>query len=81
MITMRPAPKRSATAGASCRIHITLKTTCSTPACSQPAVSTVHQRPNWNTGTAPLAPIRNRTSVLGDSIAWMRAPESSSEMT
>ena len=42
-----------------------LKRMCSTPACSQPAVSTVHQRPNWNTGSAPLAPSRNSTSVLG----------------
>jgi hypothetical protein len=44
---------------------------CSSPACSQPALSTVHQRPNWNTGIAPLAPNRNSTGVLGASADMM----------
>src|SRR6185295_17639506 len=44
---------------------------CSSEACSQPALSTVHQRPNVNTGIAPLAPNRNSTGVLGASIDMM----------
>ncbi len=39
---------------------------CSSPACSQPALSTVHQRPSPKTGYAPLAPNMIRTAVLGD---------------
>ncbi len=38
---------------------------CSSPACNQPADSTVHQRCNSNTGPEPLAPKRSRLSRLG----------------
>ena len=36
------------------------------PPWSQEAESTVHQRPNRNTGTAPLAPNRKRLWMLGE---------------
>src|SRR5262249_34391814 len=52
--------------GANWRIHIMLKKMCSRPACNQPAVITVHQRPAPNTGLAPLAPNTNSMRVLGD---------------
>ena len=38
---------------------------CSSPPCSHVALSTVHQRPNPNTGTAPLAPNRKSAGRLG----------------
>src|SRR5215510_136500 len=43
-----------------------LKKMWSRPACNQPAVRTVHHRPARNTGRQPLAPKRNRASLLGD---------------
>jgi hypothetical protein len=39
---------------------------CSRPLCSQPALSTVHQRLNSKTGMPPLAPNRKRVDVLGE---------------
>ena len=36
------------------------------PPCSHDAERIVHQRPKRNRGTAPLAPNRNRLSMLGD---------------
>jgi hypothetical protein len=35
------------------------------PACSQVALRTVHQRPKRNTGTSPLAPNTNSAVLLG----------------
>jgi hypothetical protein len=60
-----------------------LKTICSKPPWSQPALSTVHHRPNLNTGIAPLAPKRNNAGTLGERIdkrpfIWkMALPEAS----
>jgi hypothetical protein len=45
-----------------------LKRMCRTPPCSQAALSTVHQRPRPNTGTAPLAPNTKRAGVDGENI-------------
>src|SRR5215217_8017970 len=63
-----------------------LNSTCSNPACNQPALSTVHQRPRPKTGTAPLAPNRNSTCRLGDSAditspLRIEAPETSNVIT
>src|ERR1700730_3589708 len=68
MMTVRDGPMTSAVAGPSCRTHIMLNTICSSPPCSQPALRTVHQRPNLKTGIAPLAPNRNNAGTLGDRI-------------
>src|SRR5258706_304728 len=59
---------------------------CSSPACSQPALNTVHHRPAAKTGTAPLSPKRNSTFGLGDSAdkrlpVPMPPPDSSSITT
>jgi hypothetical protein len=54
-------------AGSRSRTDIMLKAMWSTPACSQPAESTVHQRPKRKTGTEPLAPSTNRLSTPGES--------------
>jgi hypothetical protein len=43
-----------------------LKRMCSTPPCSQPALSTVHHHPNSNTGRAPLAPSSTSAIPSGD---------------
>ena len=71
MITVRAGPRMSVIAGPICRTQYMFMKMCSSEACSQPALSTVHQRPNVNTGTAPLAPNRNSTGVLGASIDMM----------
>jgi len=47
---------------------------CNSPACSHPALSTVHQRPRPNTGRAPLAPNTTMTLVLGDRAERMFPP-------
>ena len=71
MITVRAGPRMSVIAGPICRTQYMFMKMCSSDACSQPALSTVHQRPNVNTGIAPLAPNRNSTGVLGASIDMM----------
>src|SRR5262245_34269043 len=53
-------------AGPICHTQYMFIAMCSRPACSQPALSTVHQRPALNTGIAPLAPNTKSTAVLGD---------------
>src|SRR6185436_16304294 len=67
MITVRDGPSISAITGPICHTQYTFIRMCSRPACSQPALSTVHHRPIPKTGIAPLAPNRNSTGVLGDS--------------
>src|SRR3954454_9773312 len=67
MITVRAGPNRSTIAGPICQTQYMFIAMCSSPACSQPALSTVHQRPIANTGPAPLAPNTISTAELGDS--------------
>src|SRR5215467_5505824 len=67
MITVRAGPNSSLMAGPICQTQYMFIPTCSRPACSQPALSTVHQRPYPNTGAAPLAPNQNNTTLLGES--------------
>src|SRR5215213_10678795 len=67
MMTVRAGPNRSVTTGPICHTQYMFIATCSSPACSQPALNTVHHRPRVNTGTEPLAPNRIRISLLGDS--------------
>src|SRR5436190_23557540 len=67
MMTVRAEPNSSVMAGPICHTQYMFIATCSRPACSQPALSTVHHRPIPNTGTAPLAPNATRIRVLGDS--------------
>ena len=55
----------SAVGGPSWRIIIMLKNRCGSPPCSQPALSTVHQRPIANTGTAPDSPKTRSARLLG----------------
>ena len=64
---MRLGPYISEVGGASWRIHIKLKKMCNSPACSQPAVRTVHHRPNAKTGSAPLSPNKKSVRLLGES--------------
>ena len=71
MITVRAGPNSSVIAGPICQTQYMFMKMCSSDACSQPALSTVHQRPNLNTGIAPLAPNRNSTGVLGESSDMM----------
>ena len=83
MITVRADPNNSLIAGPICHSQYMFIATCSRPAWSQPALSTVHQRPRPKTGSAPLAPNRISTCVLGDSADRMPplrtlAPDTSS---
>ena len=68
---VRAGPRMSTIAGPMYRTQYMFSTMCSSPACSHPALSTVHHRPKVNTGIAPLAPKRNSTGVLGASSAMM----------
>ena len=65
MITVRAGPNSSVIAGPIMRTQYMFIRMCSSPACSQPALSTVHHRPAPKTGTAPLSPNRNRIAGLG----------------
>ncbi len=56
MMTIREPPNMSATAGPRLRTHIMFSPMWMMPACSHPALSTVHHMPSMNTGPAPLAP-------------------------
>ena len=76
MMTVRAGPKSSVIAGPICQTQYMFIATCRIPACSQPALSTVHHRPSSNTGTSPLAPNRIRTWLLGDSAESMLPPPS-----
>ena len=67
MITVRDGPRMSVIAGPIWRTQYMFMKMWSSDACSQPALSTVHQRPKVNTGIAPLAPNRNSTGVVGAS--------------
>src|SRR4029079_3211169 len=73
MITVRAGPNNSIIAGPICQTKYMLKAMCSNPACSHPALNTVHQRPSPKTGPAPLAPNTISTAELGDS-ADIRLP-------
>src|SRR3954462_174583 len=77
MITVRDDPNKSVMAGPICHTQYMFIPTCSRPACSQPALSTVHHRPAPKTGSAPLAPNTKSTCVDGDS-ADSRLPPSAS---
>src|SRR5256885_1232038 len=68
MITVRDDPNSSVIAGPICQSQYMFIAMCSSPACSHPALSTVHHRPNPNTGTAPLAPNTTSTFVAGDNM-------------
>src|SRR4249920_1726109 len=74
MITVRDDPNKSVIDGPICQTQYMFIATCNSPACSHPALSTVHQRPAPNTGTAPLEPNTNSTCVLGDSADRMLPP-------
>src|SRR5262249_22328491 len=76
MITVRAGPNSSVMAGPICQTQYMFIATCSSPACSQPALSTVHHRPSSNTGYSPLAPNRIRMGALGDSADSMLPPPS-----
>src|SRR3954465_2640236 len=67
MITVRAGPNRSTIAGPICQTQYIFMAMCSNPACSHPALRTVHQRPIANTGPAPLAPNTISTAEFGDS--------------
>src|SRR5438874_712913 len=76
MMTVRDAPKSSVIAGPICHTQYMFIATCSNPACSHPALSTVHHRPYPNTGSAPLAPNAIRTLLFGDIADRMLPPPS-----